>query len=53
MMAFGIKDDNAFAEMLINEARRRGGAGFGLRRAGHFRASFATSMACSRRASSA
>ena len=45
MMAFGIKDDNAFAEMLINDAGVAVVPGSGFGAPGHFRASFATSMA--------
>ena len=45
MMAFGCKDDNAFAEMLINDAGVAVVPGSGFGAPGHFRASFATSMA--------
>jgi aspartate aminotransferase len=45
MMAFGCRDDNAFAEMLINEAGVAVVPGSGFGAPGHFRASFATSMA--------
>jgi aspartate aminotransferase len=45
MAAFGIKDDNAFAEMLINEAGVAVVPGSGFGAPNHFRASFATSMA--------
>jgi len=45
MMAFGIKDDNAFAEMLITDAGVAVVPGSGFGAPGHFRASFATSMA--------
>jgi aspartate aminotransferase len=45
MMAFGIRDDNAFAEMLINDAGVAVVPGSGFGAPGHFRASFATSMA--------
>jgi aspartate aminotransferase len=45
MMAFGIKDDNAFAEMLINDAGVAVVPGSGFGAPNHFRASFATSMA--------
>jgi aspartate aminotransferase len=45
MMAFGIKDDNVFAEMLINDAGVAVVPGSGFGAPGHFRASFATSMA--------
>jgi aspartate aminotransferase len=45
MMGFGIKDDNAFAEMLINDAGVAVVPGSGFGAPGHFRASFATSMA--------
>ena len=45
MMAFGCKDDNAFAEMLINDAGVAAVPGSGFGAPGHFRASFATSMA--------
>jgi aspartate aminotransferase len=45
MMAFGCKDDNAFAEMLINEAGVAVVPGSAFGAPGHFRASFATSMA--------
>jgi aspartate aminotransferase len=45
MMAFGIKDDNAFAELLINEAGVAVVPGSGFGAPGHFRASFACSMA--------
>ena len=44
MMAFGCKDDNAFAEMLINDAGVAVVPGSGFGAPGHFRASFATSM---------
>jgi len=45
MMAFGIKDDNAFAELLINDAGVAVVPGSGFGAPGHFRASFACSMA--------
>ena len=45
MAAFGIRDDNAFAEMLINDAGVAVVPGSGFGAPGHFRASFATSMA--------
>jgi aspartate aminotransferase len=45
MMAFGCHDDNAFAEMLINDAGVAVVPGSGFGAPGHFRASFATSMA--------
>ena len=45
MQAFGCKDDNAFAEMLINDAGVAVVPGSGFGAPGHFRASFATSMA--------
>jgi aspartate aminotransferase len=45
MAAFGIRDDNAFAEMLINEAGVAVVPGSGFGAPNHFRASFATSMA--------
>jgi aspartate aminotransferase len=45
MMTFGIRDDNAFAEMLINDAGVAVVPGSGFGAPGHFRASFATSMA--------
>jgi aspartate aminotransferase len=45
MAAFSIKDDNAFAEMLINEAGVAVVPGSGFGAPNHFRASFATSMA--------
>ena len=45
MMAFGCKDDNAFAELLINDAGVAVVPGSGFGAPGHFRASFATSMA--------
>ena len=45
MVAFGIRDDNAFAEMLINDAGVAVVPGSGFGAPGHFRASFATSMA--------
>jgi len=45
MMAFGIRDDNAFAEMLINDAGVAVVPGSGFGAPGHFRASFACSMA--------
>ena len=45
MMAFGCKDDNAFAEMLINDAGVAVVPGSAFGAPGHFRASFATSMA--------
>ena len=45
MMAFGCRDDNAFAEMLINDAGVAVVPGSGFGAPGHFRASFATSMA--------
>jgi aspartate aminotransferase len=45
MMAFGCKDDNAFAEMLLVDAGVAVVAGSGFGAPGHFRASFATSMA--------
>ncbi len=45
MMAFGIKDDNAFAEMLINDAGVAVVPGSGVGAPTHFRASFACSMA--------
>lgn len=45
MLTFGCKDDNAFAEMLINEAGVAVVPGSGFGAPGHFRASFATSMA--------
>jgi aspartate aminotransferase len=45
MASFGIKDDNAFAEMLINDAGVAVVPGSGFGAPGHFRASFATSMA--------
>jgi aspartate aminotransferase len=45
MMAFGCKDDNAFAEMLINDAGVAVVPGSGFGAPGHFRASFACSMA--------
>ncbi len=45
MMAFGMKDDNAFAEMLINDAGVAVVPGSGFGAPGHFRASFACSMA--------
>jgi aspartate aminotransferase len=44
MAAFGIKDDNAFAEMLINDAGVAVVPGSGFGAPNHFRASFATSM---------
>jgi aspartate aminotransferase len=44
MMTFGCKDDNAFAEMLINDAGVAVVPGSGFGAPGHFRASFATSM---------
>jgi aspartate aminotransferase len=45
MMAFGCKDDSAFAEMLINDAGVAVVPGSAFGAPGHFRASFATSMA--------
>jgi aspartate aminotransferase len=45
MLAFGCKDDNAFAEMLLVDAGVAVVAGSGFGAPGHFRASFATSMA--------
>jgi aspartate aminotransferase len=45
MMAFGIKDDNAFAELLINDAGVAVVPGSGFGAPYLFRASFATSMA--------
>jgi aspartate aminotransferase len=45
MAAFGIRDDNTFAEMLINDAGVAVVPGSGFGSPGHFRASFATSMA--------
>jgi aspartate aminotransferase len=45
MAAFGIKDDNAFAEMLINDAGVAVVPGSGFGAPNHFRASFACSMA--------
>ena len=45
MATFGIKDDNAFAEMLINDAGVAVVPGSGFGAPNHFRASFATSMA--------
>ena len=48
MMAFGIKDDNAFAEMLINDAGVAVVPGSGFGAPDHFRASFACSMADAR-----
>ncbi len=45
MMAFGIKDDNAFAEMHINDAGVAVVPGSGFGAPNHFRASFACSMA--------
>jgi aspartate aminotransferase len=45
MAAFGIKDDNAFAETLINDAGVAVVPGSGFGAPGHFRASFACSMA--------
>jgi len=45
MMTFGCRDDNAFAEMLINDAGVAVVPGSGFGAPGHFRASFATSMA--------
>jgi aspartate aminotransferase len=45
MVTFGIRDDNAFAEMLINDAGVAVVPGSGFGAPGHFRASFATSMA--------
>ncbi len=45
MMAFGIRDDNAFAEMLINDAGVAVVPGSGFGAPNHFRASFACNMA--------
>jgi aspartate aminotransferase len=45
MATFGIKDDNAFAEMLINDAGVAVVPGSAFGAPNHFRASFATSMA--------
>ena len=45
MAAFGIRDDNAFAEMLINDAGVAVVPGSGFGAPNHFRASFACSMA--------
>jgi hypothetical protein len=45
MMAFGFRDDNAFAEMLINDAGVAVVPGSGFGAPNHFRASFACSMA--------
>ena len=45
MMTFGCKDDNSFAEMLINDAGVAVVPGSAFGAPGHFRASFATSMA--------
>jgi aspartate aminotransferase len=45
MLNFGCKDDNGFAEMLINDAGVAVVPGSGFGAPGHFRASFATSMA--------
>ena len=45
MAAFGIKDDNVFAEMLITDAGVAVVPGSGFGAPNHFRASFATSMA--------
>ena len=45
MAAFGVKDDNVFAEMLINDAGVAVVPGSGFGAPNHFRASFATSMA--------
>jgi aspartate aminotransferase len=45
MATFGCRDDNAFAELLINEAGVAVVPGSGFGAPGHFRASFACSMA--------
>ena len=45
MLAFGMRDDNAFAEMLINDAGVAVVPGSGFGAPNHFRASFACSMA--------
>jgi aspartate aminotransferase len=45
MMGFGCRDDSAFAEMLINDAGVAVVPGSAFGAPGHFRASFATSMA--------
>jgi aspartate aminotransferase len=45
MMAFGIRDDNAFAEMLITDAGVAVVPGSGFGAPNHFRASFACNMA--------
>jgi aspartate aminotransferase len=45
MAAFGCKDDSSFAEMLINDAGVAVVPGSAFGAPGHFRASFATSMA--------